>query len=406
MKDRTLLDDKFVFRETEYLALYPGIAEAIEKRSFPSGWAHYQEYGRTEGRAPCLFEETFYLRSYPLVRMELAENRAGSAFDHYVMFGRGRGYLPHPNAERPSNPSGGLWIDAGDALDRVLGRYETGQITGDQAALLEAFICHGYVVLPGAVPDPVLQAAAADLERAYRGEIPQLRFQCDALGQGSGPWRAAMASEAAKALDIHYYSNSIRQLIFTPAIAQFLALIFESKALASQTLGFLRGSADAIHQDTAYVPYTCPTSFAASWIALEDVSPGGGELFYHPGSHRLPDFRYDSKFKSQHEALRANSNLEGNQPADHQRSLLENANRFDLERKQFLAKRGDVLIWHADLVHGGSPVSKHLTRKSIVTHYCPKHHAPLFCEQHQVALHDHEGHLFTSSHYAGMPTAD
>ncbi|HEX3990856.1 MAG TPA: phytanoyl-CoA dioxygenase family protein [Acetobacteraceae bacterium] len=406
MRHRTLLDDRHVFRESEYLAIYPGIAEAIEKRNFPSGWAHYQEFGRVEGRAPCLFEETFYLRSYPLVGTELAEGRTGSAFDHYVLFGRGRGYLPHPKAERPSNPSGGLWIDSGDASDRIRGRYETGQITEHQAALLEAFVCNGYVVMPAVVPDSVLQAAATDLERGYRGEIPQLRFQCDALGHGSGPWRPEMLSEATKALDIHYCSKPIRQLIFTPAIAAFLALIFESKALASQTLGFLRGSADAIHQDTAYVPYTCPTSFAASWIALEDVSPGGGELFYHPGSHRLPDFRYDGKFKSQHEAMRANSNLEGNQAANHQRSLLDNANRFGLERKQFAAKRGDVLIWHADLVHGGSPVSERLTRKSIVTHYCPRHHAPLFCEQHQVALHEHEGHLFTSSHYAGMSPAD
>ena len=36
----------------------------------------------------------------------------------------------------------------------------------------------------------------------------------------------------------------------------------------------------------------------------------------------------------------------------------------------FLAKKGDVLIWHANLVHGGMPIEdKNTTRKSMVIHY-------------------------------------
>jgi ectoine hydroxylase-related dioxygenase (phytanoyl-CoA dioxygenase family) len=39
-------------------------------------------------------------------------------------------------------------------------------------------------------------------------------------------------------------------------------------------------------------------------------------------------------------------------------------------KKEFLAKKGDVLIWHANLVHGGAPIlNKSLTRKSMVVHY-------------------------------------
>jgi ectoine hydroxylase-related dioxygenase (phytanoyl-CoA dioxygenase family) len=36
----------------------------------------------------------------------------------------------------------------------------------------------------------------------------------------------------------------------------------------------------------------------------------------------------------------------------------------------FLARKGDVLIWHANLLHGGMPVlNPKLTRKSMVAHY-------------------------------------
>ena len=39
-------------------------------------------------------------------------------------------------------------------------------------------------------------------------------------------------------------------------------------------------------------------------------------------------------------------------------------------QEHFLARRGDVLIWHANLLHGGAPVkNKALSRWSQVTHY-------------------------------------
>lgn len=50
--------------------------------------------------------------------------------------------------------------------------------------------------------------------------------------------------------------------------------------------------------------------------------------------------------------------------------LLEGQN---LEKKFFTAKKGDVLIWHANLLHGGSKVvDQARTRKSMVLHYFGK----------------------------------
>lgn len=87
----------------------------------------------------------------------------------------------------------------------------------------------------------------------------------------------------------------------------------------------------------------------------------------------------------------------------HVQSLQGLAEQFGLVRQVFAAKQGDVLIWHSDLIHGGNKVSNEITRKSIVTHYCPKHVIPLFSEQHRVRFDDHDGHLYTSSHYPMSP---
>jgi ectoine hydroxylase-related dioxygenase (phytanoyl-CoA dioxygenase family) len=48
-------------------------------------------------------------------------------------------------------------------------------------------------------------------------------------------------------------------------------------------------------------------------------------------------------------------------------------------KKSFLGKAGDVLIWHADLAHGGAPIKNvGQTRHSLVTHFCPASDEPFY----------------------------
>ena len=50
-----------------------------------------------------------------------------------------------------------------------------------------------------------------------------------------------------------------------------------------------------------------------------------------------------------------------------------------MKRLSLTDRKGDVLIWSADLAHGGSPVTdRSLTRKSLVGHYCPKRVEPFY----------------------------
>jgi phytanoyl-CoA hydroxylase len=43
--------------------------------------------------------------------------------------------------------------------------------------------------------------------------------------------------------------------------------------------------------------------------------------------------------------------------------------------KAFLGKKGDVMLWHGMLAHGGSTVeNRELTRRSMVIHFVPPGH--------------------------------
>jgi len=398
-----------VFDEVAYVEYYDDVRRAVADGEIESGWWHYHHHGRDEGRKAFFvdghFDDEFYLRAYPIVAAELRDGLARSPREHYLRRGRARGFLPHYKGPRPDNaaalPSrfGGLWPDLANARDIVAGKREIGQITESQAGLLEAWITDGYIVLEQAIPADMIDAAVADLDRAFTGGMPKVRFECHKIAPGLTDWQPGIAEHAAKVIDIHHFSPAARALMFARPISDFLGLIFESRAFASQTLGFIRGSGQEGHQDSAYVPYSIPRQFAATWIALEDVTIGAGELFYYPGSHRFDDYLYGGRYKSLVEAARCGHPVARSEVELHVERLKQMARRGGIEKTVLAAKKGDVLFWHADLVHGGNPVSSEVTRKSLVTHYCPKRTSPLFSEHMAIDLYEHEGHLFTTQHY-------
>lgn len=400
-----------LFQEEEYLAMYPDIAEAVRSGRISRPIDHFLCHGRAEGRLAFRFDEAWYARSYPLAVSEVAQGQASSLRAHYENFGAARGYLPHLAAIRRDNPSavpsrfGGLWVDQVNARDIVAGRLEIGFINSMQADLLLFFIENGYVVIKSAVPDTLTGRALIDLDRAYRGEVDGMLYECRSVTPHRAPWQAEFFTQPTKALDLHYFSEAVRDLIFSDAIVSFLGLLFDSKPFASQTLSFYRGSAQEGHQDSAYVPYGLQRGFAASWIALEDVAVNTGELFYFRGSHRLEDFFYADRYKNVSEALRCGAPSEEikAQMNQHTANLGPRAIAAGMDRETFLAKRGDVLIWHADLVHGGGPISAERTRRSVVTHYCSKFTSPLFAEQQSVPFYDHLGRgFYTTSCYPAL----
>ena len=321
--------------------------------------------------------------------------------EHYQRFGRHRGYLPNKRAAREENPAsfhsrfGGFWIDQANALDLLAAKEDLGMIPPDQAHLVRQFITDGYIVLRNVLPNEVLDRAQAVLERAYHGDMPEVEFNITGVGR-KVHWRPDVLTKPAKALDLHWLSADVRNLQLHDNILKTLHYITERRLLATQVLGFWRGSAQEAHQDSAYVNYSHPNQFMATWIALEDVTENCGELFYYVGSHRMPEYLYLDKYKGVEEAGRANPGMNFDAPIKDPAM----AARMGLQRKRFIAKRGDVLVWHSDLAHGGSPISTDVTRKSIVTHYCTAEAVPSYFELKEgKRIMRHGGGYVASAHY-------
>lgn len=195
--------------------------------------------------------------------------------------------------------------------------------------------------------------------------------------------------------NIHYISPAARKLSLSKTVVHFLRHIFQDQPCAMQTLCFNKGSQQPVHADFAFVYNQIDISFmAASWIPLEDINENSGPLAYYPGTHKVANFGFYD-FGGGEIILTDGKNLMSAQEfSDWLKQGIDSGN---YERRIFLPKKGDVLIWHAGLLHEGSKiVDKTLTRKSLVTHYTGTSKMP---DTHK--LLDDSGSLIKFEHNGG-----
>lgn len=171
--------------------------------------------------------------------------------------------------------------------------------------------------------------------------------------------------------DLWTKSEAIRALATDNAIAEIVVQLLGSESFPFQTLNFLFGSEQAAHSDLIHFSTRPYGGMCGVWVALEEVRDDCGPLFYYPFSHRLRPHVYESyglssdAFGSQGTAYR-----------NYEELLQKRMTLLGFEKQQFLGKRGDVLFWHANLVHGGEPrVDPMGSRYSQVTHwFCRNRH--------------------------------
>lgn len=190
----------------------------------------------------------------------------------------------------------------------------------------------------------------------------------------------------SKAVDFDYtnsrvmnaweHSAAIRNVMNDAQLKQFLSFTLGSEVVPFQTISFLKGSRQKTHSDFIHMTTEPVGYLIATWLALEDITMESGPLHYYPGSHRLPyilgeDFDHDSS------AFAVGDDLYGN----YEKKIASEIESRKLEKKIFLAKKGDLLVWHANLLHGGEPVTnEQSSRKSLVTHY--------FCKGDIICYHE------------------
>ncbi len=163
----------------------------------------------------------------------------------------------------------------------------------------------------------------------------------------------------------HLNAENVNKVANHTEIIEFLKIIYGRKPIPFQTLNFVNGTRQHFHSDAVHF-HSVPAGFMCGvWIALEDINEDAGPLIYFPKSHRLPYLRaFDLGLSSKQirETESPQKHFE-----EYWRKIVRDNN---FEQKTYIAMKGEVFIWHANLLHGGSNVKNRcLTRWSQVTHY-------------------------------------
>jgi ectoine hydroxylase-related dioxygenase (phytanoyl-CoA dioxygenase family) len=158
--------------------------------------------------------------------------------------------------------------------------------------------------------------------------------------------------------------SNVRRIAANQSIINLLSKLYGAQAWPFQTLNFPVGTQQALHSDAIHFNSVPERFMCGVWVAFEDVTVDNGPLFYYPGSHRFPIYTNEH-------LGRCVSTL----PARPDQTMYEPmwkalVDAHEIKPKRFLAKKGDALIWAANLLHGGSPhLNRQATRWSQVTHY-------------------------------------
>jgi len=165
-----------------------------------------------------------------------------------------------------------------------------------------------------------------------------------------------------------HQSSLLRNIGEDKELKELLGVLLGGEAVLFQSINFIMGSEQRTHSDSIHMTTYPLGGLLGAWIALDDSNEYNGPLHYYPGSHKLP-YYLNSDYDNEGSAL-----FVGKQSyAAYEEMIAGKIKEKAIPKKVFTAGKGDLLIWHANLFHGGEPhKDKSLTRKSMVFHFFKK----------------------------------
>ncbi len=211
----------------------------------------------------------------------------------------------------------------------------------------------GYAVFD--FPDPQFEQRAMAIKQRFASnfDMPQWR---------EGGWKRG---EGLRVQDAWRDDDNVRALACNERVIQILSTLYGRRAWPFQTLNFPVGTQQHYHSDSIHFSSVPERFMCGVWVALEDVPADAGPLVYYPGSHKWPIIYNEMIGYSVGDAGE-------NKPTQEiYHDAWEGMVRATKSTPDyFLARKGQALIWSANLLHGGAKhENPHRTRWSQVTHY-------------------------------------
>lgn len=164
--------------------------------------------------------------------------------------------------------------------------------------------------------------------------------------------------------DAWTFDADVRAIASNQKVLELLSKLYGRQAFPFQTLNFPVGTQQHLHSDSIHFSSVPERFMCGVWLAMEDIHPDAGPLTYLPGSHKWPIVTNTMIGR------RGFSSPQGLAQTPFETAWEALVQASGLEQEVFIAKKGQAVIWAANLLHGGSAQKDfRLTRWSQVTHY-------------------------------------
>lgn len=188
-------------------------------------------------------------------------------------------------------------------------------------------------------------------------------------------------NESPRVIEAWKWSERIRNVALNARLNSILSALYGAEPIPFSTINFVKGTEQPLHSDYFHFGSVPAFFLAGAWLALEDISSGTGELTVVPGSHLFGAVDCGTigcKMPKSKADIKTNNTI-------YEEYVAEQVKSSGLTSRKILMNKGDVIIWAANLLHGGSPITKPiLTRRSMVVHYhfegCSKFYNPNFSD--------------------------
>jgi hypothetical protein len=329
------------FSEAEYLEMNPDIRAAVRAGQFRSGRHHFEVFGASEGRIGRRPERTADERFFGERPVDLNAVPVFRA-ENFPYAG------PYP------------WLDCPDWREQIAARVARGTLTAADAELCRKWAEDGYLIFERGIAEDIIDRAWAAYEAAIAAGT--IKLLPDPISPDD-PF-------PGRHLDPHMKVPEFCAILRHPLLLRWVEILMEREPAPFQTIASHKGSQQLEHSDSIHMT-TYPLGYlTAAWVAMEDIDPDSGPLVYYPGSHRLPYVFSKDVGLTEGEFGRTGYKLYVERYEPWIKKLLRDHGHAPA---YFHAKKGDVLLWHANLVHGGSPRRDvRLSRHATVCHYFVK----------------------------------
>ena len=219
----------------------------------------------------------------------------------------------------------------------------------------------GYAVIPNAVDAGVCEEALRQVDRLKEAHADIVKKNADEFGHLYRVVNLHLALDGLK----RAFAENQRGL-------EVCDRFFEESTSLYTSLYYERGSEQDFHRDTPYFSTKPAGKYLGVWLALDDVDDENGPLRVTPGSHMLPPIDVEKMAREifPDPANIPSISMEGWNA--YQEAVQQQVRAQGLSQKNVHVKRGDVIIWHPEMLHGGAPhINKKRSRRSLVMHVTP-----------------------------------